>query len=328
MLQGEGGTVNALFSPCRLAHRHPRRPRRADRPGHRQPQRDARPARHRATSSCPRSSATCSGSSAGCPQDRDAIGSSLVSIDRADRHDRVAAARRPGPTSRTTSRSSASSRPELDEPASRKLLEHFLTYTPFKLKVSTPEASYGAFLNFYVCAANFILPDGTETPCSQPLRCNDTKRCTRMRSPEIRRSAMTRCPSASTFVVLIAAARCTCRSTSASSRSSRGTDYKRRVQRGRRAAQRRQGAWSAASPSARCRRSRSRHARPGQLHHQGRRRAPRDADTGRASRSSPCSATSTSPSSPQGDGQLAARHGAAAEPDHLAVRRRAGASRT
>ena len=62
----------------------------------------------------------------------------------------------------------------LDEPESRKLLEHFLVATPFKLKVSTPEASYGAFLNFYVCAANFILPDGTTTA---PY-LNDTKRCT------------------------------------------------------------------------------------------------------------------------------------------------------
>ena len=62
----------------------------------------------------------------------------------------------------------------LDEPESRKLLEHFLVATPFKLQVSTPEASYGAFLNFYVCAANFILPDGTVTA---PY-LNDTKRCT------------------------------------------------------------------------------------------------------------------------------------------------------
>jgi phospholipid/cholesterol/gamma-HCH transport system substrate-binding protein len=62
----------------------------------------------------------------------------------------------------------------LDEPESRKLLEHFLVATPFKLKVATPEASYGAFLNFYVCAANFILPDGTVTA---PY-LNDTKRCT------------------------------------------------------------------------------------------------------------------------------------------------------
>jgi hypothetical protein len=42
-------------------------------------------------------------------------------------------------------------------------LHHFLNYTPFKLKVSTPETSYGAFLNFYVCGVNFILPTGQET---------------------------------------------------------------------------------------------------------------------------------------------------------------------
>jgi phospholipid/cholesterol/gamma-HCH transport system substrate-binding protein len=62
----------------------------------------------------------------------------------------------------------------LDEPQSHQLLEHFLTATPMKLKVATPEASYGAFLNFYVCAANFILPDGTVTT---PF-LNNTKRCT------------------------------------------------------------------------------------------------------------------------------------------------------
>jgi phospholipid/cholesterol/gamma-HCH transport system substrate-binding protein len=62
---------------------------------------------------------------------------------------------------------------KLDAPASRKLLEHFLTYTPFKLKVATPEASYGAFLNFYVCGVNFVLPNGDETP----FQINDAKRC-------------------------------------------------------------------------------------------------------------------------------------------------------
>jgi phospholipid/cholesterol/gamma-HCH transport system substrate-binding protein len=52
---------------------------------------------------------------------------------------------------------------KLDTAKSRALLIHFLRYTPFKLQVSTPETSYGGFLNFYVCAVNFILPDGTET---------------------------------------------------------------------------------------------------------------------------------------------------------------------
>lgn len=62
---------------------------------------------------------------------------------------------------------------KLDSAGSRRVLEHFLTYTPFKLKVATPEASYGAFLNFYVCGVNFIRPDGTETP----MRINSAKRC-------------------------------------------------------------------------------------------------------------------------------------------------------
>jgi phospholipid/cholesterol/gamma-HCH transport system substrate-binding protein len=109
----------------------------------------------------------------GLSRDRTAIGDSLVSIDD------LAA---------TTSSLLKEARPSLkedvkqlgilaaglDEPESRKLLEHFLTATPAKLQVSTPEASYGAFLNFYVCAANFILPDGTVTT---PF-LNDAKRCT------------------------------------------------------------------------------------------------------------------------------------------------------
>jgi phospholipid/cholesterol/gamma-HCH transport system substrate-binding protein len=64
---------------------------------------------------------------------------------------------------------------KLDSAQSRKIIRHFLTYTPFKLKVATPEASYGAFLNFYVCGVNFILPDGTTT---EPT-INDAQRCTR-----------------------------------------------------------------------------------------------------------------------------------------------------
>lgn len=52
---------------------------------------------------------------------------------------------------------------KLDSAQSQKILKHFLTYTPFKLKVSTPETSYGAFLNFYVCGVNFITPNGTVT---------------------------------------------------------------------------------------------------------------------------------------------------------------------
>jgi phospholipid/cholesterol/gamma-HCH transport system substrate-binding protein len=108
----------------------------------------------------------------GLAQDRTAIGSSLVSIDR---------------LTTSTSQLLTKARPalkadiqhlgllaeKLDAPASQAMLSHFLNYTPFKLKVATPEASYGAFLNFYVCAVNFILPDGTETP----MQVNSAKRC-------------------------------------------------------------------------------------------------------------------------------------------------------
>jgi phospholipid/cholesterol/gamma-HCH transport system substrate-binding protein len=109
----------------------------------------------------------------GLSADRAAIGSSLVSINS---------------LAGTTAGLLKDARPDLkdditqlgilaaglDEPSSRKLLDHFLSATPQKLKVATPEASYGAFLNFYVCAANFILPDGTQTT---PY-LNNTKRCT------------------------------------------------------------------------------------------------------------------------------------------------------
>jgi len=108
----------------------------------------------------------------GLSQDRQAIGSSLVSIDR---------------LTGTTASLLHDVRPslaadikhlgvlaeKLDTRASRRTLEHFLTYTPYKLKVSTPEASYGAFLNFYVCAVNFIRPDGTETDWT----INSARRC-------------------------------------------------------------------------------------------------------------------------------------------------------
>lgn len=108
----------------------------------------------------------------GLAQDREAIGQSLVSIDR---------------LTSTTSSLLQDIRPslaadikqlgilaqKLDAPTARKELRRFLTYTPFKLRVATPEASYGAFLNFYVCAVNFILPDGTKTP----MQVNEAKRC-------------------------------------------------------------------------------------------------------------------------------------------------------
>jgi phospholipid/cholesterol/gamma-HCH transport system substrate-binding protein len=109
----------------------------------------------------------------GLAADREAISSSLVSInDLAGTTSTLLQKARPDLKDDTTQLGILAA--GLDEPQSRKLLEHFLVATPFKLKVSTPEASYGAFLNFYVCAANFILPDGTQTT---PY-LNDTKRCT------------------------------------------------------------------------------------------------------------------------------------------------------
>ena len=108
----------------------------------------------------------------GLSRDRHAIGSSLVGIDRLTRATgSLLADARPALAGdiRHLGRLAA----ELDTPRSRRLLKHFLTYTPFKLKVATPEASYAAFLNFYVCAVNFIRPDGSETP----FRINSAKRC-------------------------------------------------------------------------------------------------------------------------------------------------------
>lgn len=108
----------------------------------------------------------------GLSQDRGAISSSLVSIDHLTGatssllHDvRPALAfdiKRLGVLAE-----------KLDTASSRRWLTHFLTYTPYKLQVSTPEASYGAFLNFYVCAVNFIRPDGTETA----WQINSAHRC-------------------------------------------------------------------------------------------------------------------------------------------------------
>ena len=108
----------------------------------------------------------------GLSQDRGAISQSLVSIDRMTGVTQ-SLLRDVRPSLAADIRHLGMLAEKLSSPASRAIIEHFLTYTPFKLKVATPEASYGAFLNFYVCAVNFILPDGTETP----FRINSAKRC-------------------------------------------------------------------------------------------------------------------------------------------------------
>lgn len=96
----------------------------------------------------------------GLSQDRTAIGRSLSSIDGLVTTTRglLSQAR---PALAADVKHLGVLAEKLNSPGSRKLLQHFLTYTPYKLKVSTPEASYGAFLNFYVCAVNFIMPNGS-----------------------------------------------------------------------------------------------------------------------------------------------------------------------
>jgi len=108
----------------------------------------------------------------GLDQDRQAIGNSLVSINTlTGSTQRLLTDARPALAADI--RNLGVLAEKLDAPASAQIIQHFLNYTPFKLKVATPEASYGAFLNFYVCAVNFILPDGTETP----MQVNSAKRC-------------------------------------------------------------------------------------------------------------------------------------------------------
>ena len=110
----------------------------------------------------------------GLADDRDAIGQSLVGINELT--GTVASlVKEVRPSLQADVQQLGILAEGLDEADSRRMLEHFLTATPAKLQVSTPEASYGAFLNFYVCAANFILPDGTHTP----WHYNETERCTK-----------------------------------------------------------------------------------------------------------------------------------------------------
>ncbi len=108
----------------------------------------------------------------GLSADRNAIGSALVSInDLTGTTQQFLQEARPSLKDDVAQLGALAA--GLDVQHSRDVLRHFLTYTPFKLKVATPEASYGAFLNFYVCGANFILPNGTETP----MHVNSAKRC-------------------------------------------------------------------------------------------------------------------------------------------------------
>jgi len=109
----------------------------------------------------------------GLSADRQAIGHSLMGIDSltgetAGLLDRA----RPALKNDVTSLGELARK--LDLPKSRHGIKHFLDYEPFKLQVASAITGYGAFQNFYLCSANFILPDGTVT---DPY-LNAAKRCT------------------------------------------------------------------------------------------------------------------------------------------------------
>jgi phospholipid/cholesterol/gamma-HCH transport system substrate-binding protein len=96
----------------------------------------------------------------GLAKDRGAIGQSLVSINQLAGTTQSLLKQVRAPLAADVAHLGVLAE-QLDSASSRKVLRHFLTYTPFKLRVSTPETSYGAFLNFYVCGVNFIMPNGT-----------------------------------------------------------------------------------------------------------------------------------------------------------------------
>jgi phospholipid/cholesterol/gamma-HCH transport system substrate-binding protein len=108
----------------------------------------------------------------GLSGDRKAIGNSLVSINKlaGNTQSLLAKAR---PNLKADVHHLGVLAEKLDSPKSQAILHHFLNYTPFKLQVSTAETSYGSFLNFYVCGVNFITPNGTTT---KPF-INDVHRC-------------------------------------------------------------------------------------------------------------------------------------------------------
>jgi phospholipid/cholesterol/gamma-HCH transport system substrate-binding protein len=109
----------------------------------------------------------------GFAADRDAIANALPSIDNvANTTAQLLAKARP--PLKTDIDQLGSLAAQLDEPGSRKLIQHFLDYEPFKLQVASAITGYGAFQLFFLCSANFILPDGTQT---KPF-FNQDKRCT------------------------------------------------------------------------------------------------------------------------------------------------------
>jgi phospholipid/cholesterol/gamma-HCH transport system substrate-binding protein len=109
----------------------------------------------------------------GFADDRDAIASSLTTInDFSGSTEQLLAQSRPALKDDVDQLATLTSK--LDQSDSRALIQHFLDYEPFKLQVASAITGYGAFQLFYLCSANFILPDGTQT---QPF-FNSAKRCT------------------------------------------------------------------------------------------------------------------------------------------------------
>jgi phospholipid/cholesterol/gamma-HCH transport system substrate-binding protein len=109
----------------------------------------------------------------GFADDRDVIADSLTGIDEVS--DTTAGLlRKTRPALRDDIEHLATLTSKLDQPDSRKLIKHFIDYEPFKLQVASAITGYGAFQLFYLCSANFILPNGTET---EPF-FNTAKRCT------------------------------------------------------------------------------------------------------------------------------------------------------
>lgn len=109
----------------------------------------------------------------GFAENRSAIAASLTSIDTftGKTAQFLSAAR---PPLKTDIDQLATLATKLDQPGSRQLIQRFLDYEPFKLQVASAITGYGAFQLFFLCSANFILPDGTET---KPY-FNSAKRCT------------------------------------------------------------------------------------------------------------------------------------------------------
>src|SRR4051812_524529 len=109
----------------------------------------------------------------GFSDDRTAIADALTSIDGvAGKTDQLLTDARPSLKSDINDLKSLTQK--LDEQGSRALIQHFLDYEPFKLQVASAITGYGAFQNFYLCSAQFILPDGSRT---QPF-FNTAQRCT------------------------------------------------------------------------------------------------------------------------------------------------------